>query len=216
MLSARADDAAHAGEFRRDNRLSLRWLETDRSPSLRRRVGCQREFQKRRHPTAGHLSVPRVAALGSIAPPHGRVAHNLTDRSIRSRSSRNLSSRLESLYAPLIPRFAKRPRRDMMRTSQLVHRVCDFIRYQASGTDKTQFRDPIVRPPRGRKWSPCNSNSGMSAANTAAAPSPAIAAAVRDLATAVSHTDFRDDRLRATNTTVKRLSRPFDAFFADF
>jgi hypothetical protein len=169
MLFARADDAAHAGEFRRDNRLSLRSLETDRSPSLRTRVGRQPELQIHHHRTAEHLFVPRVAALGSAHAPHGRAAHNLTDRSIRSRSSRNLSSRLESLYTPLIAKFAKQPCRDMIRTSKSVHWVCGFIRYQLSRTDKTQFRDPIVRPPRARRRSPCNSNSGMSAASTAAA-----------------------------------------------
>ena len=76
-----------AASFRRDSRRSLRWSESDRSPSSSTPIDRQRESRRRRRSTAAGSFAPRVAVLGSVFPPHGRAAHSLTDRNIRSRSS---------------------------------------------------------------------------------------------------------------------------------
>ena len=76
-----------AASFRRDSRRSLRWSESDRSSSSSTPIDRQRESRRRRRSTAAGSIAPRVAVLGSVFPPHGRAAHSLTDRNIRSRSS---------------------------------------------------------------------------------------------------------------------------------
>ena len=48
--------------FSRDSRRSLRWSESGRSPSLSTPIGRQREFRRRRRPTAAGSIAPRVAA----------------------------------------------------------------------------------------------------------------------------------------------------------
>src|SRR5215475_11871064 len=71
----------------RDSRLSLRLSESDRQLSSKTRVGRQRLSRRLHHVTGGDLFAPRVAAYGPVPAPHGRAAHSLTGRSIRSRFS---------------------------------------------------------------------------------------------------------------------------------